>query len=139
MNRLLRSIPGQLQSFVAWALGALLLSACAVILLAQKMPEPEVQNKYEVVAVTAGYSDNLHFVAYPNPAHGLINIEWSGPTVGKVIPLEAVGQAGTESFTIFLPAEEHLQQVNVTQWPAGTYQLRFGSGEGRPTREIVIQ
>lgn len=139
MNRIICTIPGQLHSFAAWAVGALLLSACAVILLAQKMPTPQAQNKHQMAAITAGDSGNLHFVAYPNPAHGLINIEWSGPTVGQVVPLEVVGQAGAQSFTIFLPAEENLQQVNVTQWPAGTYQLRFGSGEGRPTREIIIQ
>lgn len=137
MNKMIYTLPGQIQSFGIWLLGATILLVCAAILSATKLPViPRLESRHQIVvpAIEAG---DWNFVVYPNPAHGLVNIEWSGPATGTVIPIEV--QGSSSPFTIFLPAEEHIQQINVTNWPAGTYQLQVGSGASLATREIVIQ
>lgn len=137
MNKMIYSIPGQIQSFGIWVLGATILLVCSAILSASKFPESSKQEIDHPLPVSAVVPSEWNFVAYPNPAHGLVNIEWSGPATGAVIPVEVLGSSSP--FTIFLPTEEHIQQVNVTDWPPGTYQLRIGTGAALSTREIVIQ
>lgn len=137
MNKMIYTIPGQIQSFGIWVLGASILLVCAAILSATKLPVTLQAGISHQVSVATIEAADWNFVIYPNPAHGLVNIEWSGPATGTVIPIEV--QGNSSPFTIFLPTEEHIQQVNVTDWPAGTYQLRIGTGEALSTREIVIQ
>jgi len=137
MNKMIYTVPGQIQSFGIWALGATILLVCAAILSASHLPVPPISDKTYQVPVTGKQNSDWNFVVYPNPAHGLVNIEWSGPATGTVFPVEVLGNSSP--FTIFLPAEEHIQQINVTDWPAGTYQLSVGAGEELATREIVIE
>lgn len=139
MNKMIYTLPGQIQSFGVWILGASILLVCTAILSASRLPEDPRQKVNLPVPVSAIASSDWNFVAYPNPAHGLVNIEWSGPAMGNVIPVEVVAVTGSEEFTIFLPTEEYIQQLNVTDWPAGTYRLRIGSGDMQATREIVIE
>lgn len=139
MNKMIYTIPGQIQSFGIWVLGASILLVCTAILSATTLPELPRQEKVLHVPVSTVQVADWNFVVYPNPAHGVVNIEWSGPATGTVIPLEVTGISSSEVFTMFLPTEEHIQQVNVTDWPAGTYQLRIGTGAAMSTREIVIE
>lgn len=137
MNKMIYTIPGQIQSFGIWVLGVSILLVCAAILSATKLPAIPQPGSSHQVPVSAIEAADWNFVVYPNPAHGLVNIEWSGPATGTVIPVEV--QGSSSPFTIFLPTEEHIQQLNVTDWPAGTYQLRVGAGDALAIREIVIE
>lgn len=142
MEKVQKIIYADSQSLVVLGISSSILIGCWLLFSSSR---PEFLYNTDITAPSfaeaspTAVPQQVNFVVYPNPAHGLVNIEWSGPSTGTVIPVEVLGISSAEAFTIFLPAEEHIQQVNVTDWPAGTYQLLLGSGDMLARREIVIE
>ena len=83
-------------------------------------------------------ADKLYFSAYPNPTSSDLTIEI--PSNQWDATLEMMDLLGKTVFTTSIPASQTIYNVNVSTMPAGVYQVRVRTNDGRmANQKIVIQ
>lgn len=83
-------------------------------------------------------ADKLYFSAYPNPTSSDLTIEI--PSNQWDATVEMMDLLGKTVFTTSIPASQTIYNVNVSTMPAGVYQVRVRTNDGRMAiQKIVIQ
>ena len=85
-------------------------------------------------------SSETELEVYPNPASELLNIKMAQPTAEKSMVI-VTDITGREVNRIQLPPFSGEQNVTlqVSDWPAGIYQISFSNGRGKTVERFVKQ
>ncbi len=87
---------------------------------------------------TNNIADKLYFSAYPNPTSSDLTIEIPSNQWESTIAI--VDLLGKTVFTATIPATQSIYNVNVSTMPAGIYQVRVQTNDGRMAiQKIVVE
>jgi hypothetical protein len=96
-------------------------------------------------AVTAGVAEGrlpaherIAFSAVPNPASGVVRVEWSLPAGSEPATLRVYDSQGRLVHSSFVIRHSSLS-LGLRSMPAGVYLLRLDSDLGSATRKLVIE
>ena len=102
--------------------------------------KPNVNNKS--VDVSSGVDDITggNISLYPNPGHGLINIEYTSPgnEMINLLIYNSIGETVFQENEIFVPAKLY-RKINLQQLPKGIYLVKIQSGNAVYTKAVVLQ
>lgn len=78
----------------------------------------------------------------PNPSTGKIQVSWSNPSTSKEYTVTVVDMSGRIMYQTSGRGEQILTQnleINLTDYPRGTYYVRVRDIEGIHSRKVVLQ
>jgi len=88
-----------------------------------------------LVAVCTGFpaqNERTSFSVWPNPAHGLLTVDWNGPATTGASLFSSIGR----SLSVFL-LQPGTNVLDVRGLPAGSYMLR--TDDGRSQRVLLVE
>ena len=78
---------------------------------------------------------------YPNPAGDFVGVNFMLPEQANISfgVINTLGQVVYSELPAFMPAGEHLKEINISQLPEGLYWIRLQANDRAVTQKLVVQ